>query len=200
MQENQSSILRDRDFEEVEGGYYDHQGYYITPNGSFWDENLVYYNRDGFDKYGGTFDEYGTYIPGPDWNEDFGCYNVEMGNHSKTHQDALQNALQETIKEELLDEYHYYQNFFTAEEHPNNIYNLEIPKNVDVPLKEEYGYNLLGNSNKFDSFENNPNIPNIQITQMNQPMNQQMNQQMSQTPSKKVDTISLGKISKTPNY
>jgi hypothetical protein len=176
---NNIAIPRDRDFEEVEGGYYDHQGYYITPNGSFWDENLVYYNRDGFDKYGGTFDEYGTYVPGPDWNEDFGCYNLELGNHSLTGQEVLHSALQETIKQELLDEYHYYQNFFQAEESPNNIYNLEIPQNVLHPLKEEYGNNTQ-TANKLENFENQPN--NVGATP---------------TPGKKVDTISIGKLNKS---
>jgi hypothetical protein len=178
--ENNDSIpqptFQDRDFEEVEGGYYDHQGYYITPNGSFWDENLVYYNRDGFDKYGGTFDEYGTYFPGQGWNEDFGCYDAELGNQSLTNYETLQNALQETIKQELLDEYHYYQKFFDSEENPKDICNLEIPEKDELPLKNEYGgYSTQITANKLENLETN-----------------------TLTPSKKVDTISIGKASKSP--
>jgi hypothetical protein len=167
--ETKQAPYRDRDFEEVEGGYYDTQGYYITPEGSFWDENLVYFNREGFDKYGGTFDEYGTYLPGPGWNEEFGCYEAELGSHSLINNDMLKQALQETIKEELLDEYHYYQNFFKEEdETTQNIRNLEIPEKDIIPLKEEYNYNKLtvnSEINKEKSHNNGSQNPNFKVNE-----------------------------------
>ncbi len=102
--------LKDRDFEEVDGGYYDANGWYFTPNGSFWDENCTYFNREGLDKHGGTFDEYGVYIPGPGWNEDLCCYeeNIDVN----VDRNALQKAINETFNQELIDEYEYYQQFF----------------------------------------------------------------------------------------
>jgi hypothetical protein len=48
----------ERKFEEVEGGYYDDSGFYITPDGSkftkiiikgFWDDQGYYFNKDGYD-------------------------------------------------------------------------------------------------------------------------------------------------------
>jgi hypothetical protein len=183
---NQNNIkvptFQDRDFEEVEGGYHDHNGNYLTPNGSFWDENLTYYNRDGFDKHGGTFDEYGTYIPGPEWNEDYNCYNsyitggqVLINNHQN-----LQAALQENIKGELLDEYHYYQNFFKGEEMPENLHNLEVIQHEDFPLKEEYTYQAVNMNGPQISGTENFNTANVMRS-------------ANPTPNKKVDTVSVGK-------
>jgi hypothetical protein len=168
MQDNSQTInkaptFQDRDFEEVEGGYYDNNGNYMTPNGSFWDENQIYYNRDGFDKFGGIFDEYGTYYPGQDWNDELCCYNSVLANHELVNHQALQQALQENLKQELLDEYYYYQNFFkNTDENPEMLASLEVPINPEFPLKEEYyGAN-----------------PNSYVTRSPIP-----------TPNKKVDTV-----------
>ena len=52
--------------DEVEGEY-DEDGFFVTPNGSFWDPDGVYFNRDGFDRHGGHYDENTQeYIPGDD--------------------------------------------------------------------------------------------------------------------------------------
>ena len=64
----------DRPYEEVEDGYVDDRGFYTTPNGSFWDEDHTYFNHLGFDKHGGTYDKYGVYQPGPDYDEKTGLY------------------------------------------------------------------------------------------------------------------------------
>ena len=64
----------DRPFQEVEDGYIDDRGFYTTPNGSFWDEDNNYFNRLGFDIHGGSYDKYGIYIPGPDYDEETGLY------------------------------------------------------------------------------------------------------------------------------
>ena len=45
-------------------GILNDNGFFITPNGSFWDEDRNYFNHLGFDKHGGTYDKYGLYIPG----------------------------------------------------------------------------------------------------------------------------------------
>ena len=64
----------DRPFQEVEDGYIDDRGFYTTPNGSFWDEDHNYFNHLGFDIHGGSYDKYGVYIPGPDYDEETGLY------------------------------------------------------------------------------------------------------------------------------
>ena len=64
----------DRPFETVENGYIDDRGFYTTPNGSFWDDNHDYFNHLGFDIHGGTYDKYGVYHPGPDYDEETGLY------------------------------------------------------------------------------------------------------------------------------
>ena len=64
----------ERPFEEVEDGYYDDRGFYTTPNGSFWDDEQTYFNHLGFDRHGGTYDKYGIYQPGPNYDEKLGLY------------------------------------------------------------------------------------------------------------------------------
>ena len=67
----------ERPFEEVEGGFYDDRGFYTTPNGSFWDDDNNYFNHFGLDVHGGTYDKYGIYQPGKDFDEKTGFYNNE---------------------------------------------------------------------------------------------------------------------------
>ena len=63
--------------DEVEGEY-DDEGFFNTPNGSFWDPDGVYFNREGFDKHGGYYDENTQeYIPGKGWDEVNNCYKDE---------------------------------------------------------------------------------------------------------------------------
>jgi hypothetical protein len=66
-----------KEFREVPGGRYDENGFYITPEGSFWDPDGVYFNRDGFDKHGGCYDENFEYIPGYGWIDELMCYEDE---------------------------------------------------------------------------------------------------------------------------
>ena len=73
--ENQEKPFCERSFEEVEDGYIDDRGFYTTPNGSFWDDEHNYFNRFGFDKYGGSYDKYGIYQPGAGYDEKTGLYN-----------------------------------------------------------------------------------------------------------------------------
>ena len=75
FQESQEIPSFERPFEEVEDGYVDDRGFYTTPNGSFWDNTGNYFNRFGFDVHGGTYDKYGIYQPGKDYDEKSGYYN-----------------------------------------------------------------------------------------------------------------------------
>ena len=64
----------ERPYEETEDGYFDDRGFYTTPNGSFWDEYHNYFNHLGFDRHGGSYDKYGVYHPGPEYDEKTGLY------------------------------------------------------------------------------------------------------------------------------
>ena len=68
------NIFFDKPFEEEEDGFIDDRGFYTTLNGSFWDQNNNYFNHLGFDIHGGSYDKYGIYYPGPDYDEKTGFY------------------------------------------------------------------------------------------------------------------------------
>lgn len=55
-------------------GTLDNDGFFRTPNGSFWDCDGEYFNRNGFDIHGGSYANVLDYIPGPTWIEELGCY------------------------------------------------------------------------------------------------------------------------------
>ena len=73
--EEDAKIFCERPYEEVEDGYYDDRGFYTTPNGSFWDDDQTYFNHLGFDRHGGSYDQYGVYQPGADYDDKTGLYN-----------------------------------------------------------------------------------------------------------------------------
>lgn len=93
----------ERPFEEMEDGFYDERGFYTTPNGSFWDDDKVYFNHLGFDKHGGSYDKYGVYLPGPNWNEEYNCYDDELDKNQDT--DIIYSQVLDNLKEELVEDY-----------------------------------------------------------------------------------------------
>ena len=69
----------ERIFQDDLEGEYDDEGFFTTPNGSFWDPDGVYFNRDGYDKHGGYYDDAtDEYIPGKGWDEQNNCYKDEL--------------------------------------------------------------------------------------------------------------------------
>ena len=82
-QDNKEKVFSKKTFiervfhDDIEGEY-DDQGFFNTPNGSFWDPDGVYFNRDGFDKHGGYYDDNNEYIPGKGWDEENNCYKDEL--------------------------------------------------------------------------------------------------------------------------
>ena len=98
----------ERPFEEVEDGYYDDRGFYITPNGSFWDDEQTYYNHLGFDRHGGSYDKYGVYQPGPGFDEKTGLYSDQKYLNSVPEEiDELKfdiNSLEKLKEQEKMDE------------------------------------------------------------------------------------------------
>ena len=74
--ENKKKFI-ERQLDEYVEGEYDDQGFFNTPNGSFWDPDGVYFNREGYDKHGGYYDDNQEYVPGKGWDEKNNCYKDE---------------------------------------------------------------------------------------------------------------------------
>ncbi len=55
----------------------DEQGFSYTPNGSFYDMDDEYFNKNGYDVNGGWYTKEKEYIMGPDWISELGCYENE---------------------------------------------------------------------------------------------------------------------------
>lgn len=69
---------KQREFKEVDGGRYDDVGFYHTPNGSFWDTDGIYFDRNGKDVHGGFYDKEKNYHPGEGWVDSLMCYEDEI--------------------------------------------------------------------------------------------------------------------------
>ena len=87
----------DRPFEEVEDGFIDDRGFYTTPNGSFWDDDQNYFNHLGFDRHGGSYDKYGIYLPGPDYDENTGLYKDQKELLPKSEKNEVKENINLTI-------------------------------------------------------------------------------------------------------
>ena len=73
-----TKVFVERELNDEVEGEYDADGFFNTPNGSFWDPDGVYFNREGFDKHGGYYDEETQeYVPGKGWDEANNCYKDE---------------------------------------------------------------------------------------------------------------------------
>lgn len=81
----QPLIYQEREFTTVEGGIYNEEGFYITPNGSFWDPDLVYFNREGYDRHEGFYDENYEYNPGRGWIPHLCLYEDELNEKQQTN-------------------------------------------------------------------------------------------------------------------
>ena len=64
-------------------GNFDDDGFFRTPNGSFWDMDGEYFNHFGFDIHGGKYIDKLDYIPGPTWIEELGCYPEDEEKYKK---------------------------------------------------------------------------------------------------------------------
>ena len=62
---------------------FDDDGFFTTPNGSFWDMDGEYFNRYGYDIHGGKYIDKLDYIPGPTWIEELGCYPEDKDKYLK---------------------------------------------------------------------------------------------------------------------
>ena len=82
--------FKERKYSESIEGELDEYNFFNTPNGSFWDPDYVYFNRDGYDKHGGYYEK-GEYIPGKGWDEDNNCYKDELNDEEEIISDYEQD-------------------------------------------------------------------------------------------------------------
>ena len=92
----------ERDFPGDEACDIDDRGFSVSPNGSFWTEDQKYFNRNGFDIHGGSYDAYGFYQPGPGYDQDNMTYE---GQGVKLSENAdIQKNIQEAEVNMLIDD------------------------------------------------------------------------------------------------
>ena len=96
---NSKKYTNNRDFEEVEGGEYLENGFYVTPNGSFWDSDGVYFNKEGYDRHEGYYDKEYEYHPGRGWVPHALCYEDELENSENYDYDNYENELNKEDEE-----------------------------------------------------------------------------------------------------
>ena len=74
-----TKVFVERELNDEVVGEYDEDGFFNTPNGSFWDPDGVYFNKEGYDKHGGYYDDQTQeYVPGKGWDEANNCYKDEI--------------------------------------------------------------------------------------------------------------------------
>ena len=80
------STFKKRLIQDAIGGTYDNEGFFRTPNGSFWDPDGIYFNREGKDSHGGYYDNNFEYHPGKGWVESLMCYEDEINQNNQNNQ------------------------------------------------------------------------------------------------------------------
>ena len=141
--------------EEIEG-HLDDDGFFITPNGSFWDPDYVYFSREGFDKHGGRYDENGEYIPGKGWDDNLNCYESEKEENSNDD-DGIDDGLDDDnnidvgyTEEEMMAELAQFDDgddLFEGKDLIKNDPNIEIETVVQTENKNEIVDNSNNNNN-----------------------------------------------------
>jgi hypothetical protein len=190
VQEDSNEVLFfERPFELVEGGYVDGNGFYCTPEGSFWDENYTYFNREGRDKHGGYYDEYCVYIPGDGWNEEHQCYESQINLEDKD----VQAILNENFTNKLIEEYDKYQRYF-----------VDIDRDVDeieqeYVNKEEDYYEVHPNNSSNNNCGDSINFSNANPNNENfNPLNIAKNSRINSIHNT-AEKIQMGKVNIEPN-
>ncbi len=77
------SNFKKRLIQDAIGGSYDKEGFFRTPNGSFWDPDGIYFNKEGKDSHGGYYDDNFEYHPGKGWVESLMCYDDEINQNNQ---------------------------------------------------------------------------------------------------------------------
>lgn len=147
----------EREWNEEIDGHLDEDGFFITPNGSFWDPDYVYFNREGLDKHGGKYDEKGEYIPGPGWDEELNCYESEKEDEGlKDSEEDYENDIncnEEDMMKELAgfdDDDDLLEGKILTKLDPN----IEVIVQHDTGYEEEGDYEEENNENNEDGNNN----------------------------------------------
>jgi hypothetical protein len=110
-------------------GTLDEFGFFRTPNGSFWDPDNEYFNRQGYDIHGGYYSKDGEYVPGPDWLSDLGCYPDEKEKYLNVKYD------EEEFDDEEIDESELFKGDFEDENNDED-YDMNNINNINSDLKD----------------------------------------------------------------
>ena len=127
----------DKPFKESEGGYYDENNFYISPDGSFWDPDGVYFNKEGFDRHGGFYDANLEYQPGKGWIKELMCYEDERGEEDGADED------EDDDNDDILDELYINNNMDVIEKE-----DAEKKKEVLKPGSKNNKSNTNNSNNK----------------------------------------------------
>ena len=102
-------VFVERELNDDVEGEYDDEGFFNTPSGSFWDPDGVYFNREGYDKHGGYYNDQQEYIPGPGWDEENNCYKDEINDdyydeYGSDHDDYEDDGFDKFDLDQIQDE------------------------------------------------------------------------------------------------
>ena len=102
-------VFVERELNDYVEGEYDEEGFFNTPNGSFWDPDGVYFNREGVDKHGGYYDDNQEYVPGEGWDEINNCYKDEYNDdyddeYGSDHDDLEDDGFGDIDLDKIQDE------------------------------------------------------------------------------------------------
>ena len=148
LMENKQPNLKDfveREFNDFIEGEYDELGFFNTPNGSFWDPDGVYFNREGFDKHGGYYDDNNEYQPGEGWDETRNCYIDELNDYDyddeygSDHDDDEDDGFGEIDMDKIQDEELLIKNMegIEKEKIDPDKYGNNFEKEVDYPKQNK---------------------------------------------------------------
>ena len=147
----------EREWDEDIIGELDKHGFFTTPNGSFWDPDYVYFNREGYDKHGGYYDLDNVYYPGENWNDSLQCYNDELDDLSiKSPNDDEESYCSEYNSYDLdLNNSNEFDKKYINEENENEEEeiedaNVKNDKNITHNININQRNNL--NNNNFENF------------------------------------------------
>ena len=146
-----SKVFIERELNDEVEGEYDEEGFFNTPNGSFWDPDGVYFNKEGYDKHGGYYDEQTQeYVPGKGWDEANNCYKDEINDdyydeYGSDHDDLEDDGYGDIDLDQIQDEEKLlFQNMNDIEKitedptkYVHNLEEVDDIKNKDENKKEE---------------------------------------------------------------
>jgi len=158
-----SETFVEKEFKETDDGRYDKFGFYRLPDKSYWDPDGVYFNKEGFDKHGGYYDENCEYHPGKGWLPELMCYEDEADGQIDKNADLVDDEIGEygpgldvleddynenddlydNLDDQFYDESNMYKNY-----HPNKN-NQQMSSNNEMSY-EEYKRKMI-NDSKNDS-------------------------------------------------